>query len=498
MTFLKYIKMTCLALVVSTTLVAESFDDYVQTEMKAFNDYKDALDKEFSDYLNQPWKSFKSVKSEPKLDPKPKVIEPIKTVEVIKVPGKAPITKPLIDVPVVKHEVKVPVIKKEPVVAPVFVAIPKAVVTPKTVDASKNAVNFYGHTLYINYTNPLENSYSTMINKDKMKSAWDKFATSEYVELVNQVQSTVKVLNLNDWGRIKLLEKIGKKVFRNRNEARLFTWFVFTKLKYDIKVGFTRQHVVLLTPINTMVYSTTFFTIDKKKYFAIDFTNSKTNLSQIRTYEKSHPSAKLDFDLRIDKRPKLKQIKASKHVAFNFNDRDYKLDVDYDKVYVAYYKNYPQVAYPNYFKAPVSPLANASIKSSIAELVQGKGEVEAVNLLLRLVQKGFKYQIDETQFRREKVMLPEETLYYPFSDCEDRAILFSKLVRELLGLEVVGIKFPAHLATAVALKSRLSGGTSFVKNGTRYYMADPTYMGADIGMMPPQYKNVGFEVIPSR
>ena len=495
MTFSKYLLTTCFTAILAVTVVAESFDDYVQGEMKAFKAYKDALDKEFSDYLNQPWKSFKSVKSQPKLDPKPQVIKPIKLVKIVKVPGKAPIKKPLVEVPVVKQEVKVPVIAKLPPVVPVVVTVPKAVVTPKTVDASKNAVNFYGHRLYINYTNPLDNTYTTKINKDKMKSAWDKFATSEYVELVKQVQSTIKVLNLNDWGRIKLLEKVGQKVFRNRNEARLFTWFVFTKLKYDIKVGFTRQHVVLLTPINTMVYSTTYFTIDRKKYFAIDFTNSKTNLSKIRTYEKSHPRAKLDFDLRIDKRPKLKYVKATKKVKFKFNDRDYKVDLDYDKVYVAYYRNYPQVAYPNYFRAPVSPLADVSIRNSVAKLIEGKGEVEAVNLLLRLVQRGFKYQIDETQFRREKVMLPEETLFYPYSDCEDRAILFSKLVRDLLGLEVVGIKFPAHLATAVVLKSRLSGGTSFRKNGKRYYMADPTYMGANVGMMPSRYKGVKFEVI---
>ncbi len=474
----------------STAAMAESFQDYVQSEMKAFNEYKDALDKEFSDYLNQPWKDFKSVKSKPKLDPKPKKLKPVKRVEK--------------ELPVVKEEVKVPVIKKAPPVEPVVVAIPKVKVTPKTVDAPQSNVTFYGHKLFIKYKNPLPNQFSTMINQEKMKVAWDAFAKSEYVELLDQVQSTIEALNLNDWGRMKLLEKIGqakingKDLFRNRNEIRLFTWFAFTKLKYDIKVGFTRQHVVMLTPINTMVYSTMYFTIDNKRYFAIDFANSKTNLSRIRTYEKSHPKAREVFDLRIEKRPKLKQYKATKRVAFNFNDKDYSLDIDYDKVYVAYYKNYPQVAYPNYFKAPVSPLADASFRNEVAKLIEGKGEVEAVNLLLRLVQKGFEYQIDETQFQKEKVMLPEETLYYPFSDCEDRAILFSKLVRDLLGLEVVGIKFPAHLATAVALKSRLSGGTSFVQDGKRYYMADPTYMGADVGMMPPRYKGVKFEVIHAR
>jgi hypothetical protein len=481
--------------VISTQAYAESFDDFVNSEMKAFNDYKDALDKEFSDYLNQPWKSFPSVKTKPKLKPKPKVLAPIKKVEIVKVPGKKPVKKVIVKAPVIKKEVKVPKIVKVPEAKPEVIKMPKAVVTPKTKSVPKNAISFYGRILNIQYKNPLDNTYATMINQSKMKTAWDKFATSQYESLVKQLQETIKILNLNDWGRIKLLEKIGQKVFRNRNEARLFTWFVFNKLKYDIKVGYTRQHVVLLTPINTMVYSTTFFKIDGRKYFAIDFANSKVNVSSIKTYEKSHPSAKYNFDLRLDKRPKLKQIKGTKKLAFTFDNHDYKLDVDYDKVYVAYYRNYPQVAYPNYFKAPVSPIANASIKNEVAKLVEGKGEVEAVNLLLRLVQRGFEYKVDDAQFKKEKVMLPEETLYYPYSDCEDRAILFSKLVRDLLGLEVVGIKYPAHLATAVVLNSKLSGGTSFKKNGKRYYMADPTYMGADIGMVAPDYKRSSFEVI---
>ncbi len=483
---MRYLLIFLLPLV--TLLQAESFEEFKQAEMKAFKAYKDALDKEFADYLNQPWKPFDSKKSKAKLKPKPQVIKPIETV---KEPGKK---APVIEVPKIKKEVKVAKIEKVPEVEPVIVKVPEAKVTPQNINMAKTQIIFYGHKLVIKYENPLDNRYSTMMNRQKISDAWKAFATSEYVELLNQVKESVKVLNLNDWGQIKLLEKIGGKLFRNRNESRLFTWFIFTKLGYDIKVGFARQNVVLMTPINTNLYSTTYFKIGGKKYYAIDYTGGK-KVGRIKTYEKPHPAAKNSFDLRIDKRPMLKQYKTSRSVAFKYKNREYKLDLDYDKVYVAYYKNYPQVEYDNYFKAPVSPIADASFKNNVAKLIEGKGEVEAVNLLLRLVQKGFDYKIDQTQFGYEKVMLPEETLFYPYSDCEDRSILFSKLVNDLLGLEVVGIKFPEHLATAVVLKSRLSGGTSFVKDGKRYYIADPTYLGADVGMIPPRYKGVGFEVI---
>ena len=46
-------------------------------------------------------------------------------------------------------------------------------------------------------------------------------------------------------------------------------------------------------------------------------------------------------------------------------------------------------------------------------------------------------------------MFPEETINYPYSDCEDRSILFSYLVKNLLHLDIVGVKYNDHLATAI-------------------------------------------------
>jgi hypothetical protein len=122
-------------------------------------------------------------------------------------------------------------------------------------------------------------------------------------------------------------------------------------------------------------------------------------------------------------------------------------------------------------------------------------EFEATNFLLRLVQKSFQYKRDDEQFNYEKVLFPEETLYYPFSDCEDRSIIFSYLVENLLGLDVIGVKFKDHLATAVQFSGN-GIGTRFKYNGTIYTIADPTYINANVGMIMPQYKNKAFTLIP--
>lgn len=102
-----------------------------------------------------------------------------------------------------------------------------------------------------------------------------------------------------------------------------------------------------------------------------------------------------------------------------------------------FYKDYPQCDYSVYFNAPVNAAMENRILSSLAPLVQGRNEADAANILINFVQTAFQYQTDGQQFGYEKPFFVEELFYYPYSDCEDRAMLFSYLVRKLLGLDVV-------------------------------------------------------------
>ena len=121
-------------------------------------------------------------------------------------------------------------------------------------------------------------------------------------------------------------------------------------------------------------------------------------------------------------------------------------------------------------------------------------ERQAVNFLLRFVQTSLKYETDDQQFGEENYLFPEETLFYPYSDCEDRAVLFACLVRSLLNLEVVGIDYPGHVATDVAFSEAVEGDSVMYK-GMRYVIADPTYINANSGMTMPNFKQYTPNVI---
>ena len=84
------------------------------------------------------------------------------------------------------------------------------------------------------------------------------------------------------------------------------------------------------------------------------------------------------------------------------------------------------------------------------EEIKKLGKLEAVERLLNLLQTGLTYGYDSEVWGCDRAFFAEETLYYPFCDCEDRAILLSRLVRDLLGLETILVYYPGHLAMAVS------------------------------------------------
>jgi hypothetical protein len=162
-----------------------------------------------------------------------------------------------------------------------------------------------------------------------------------------------------------------------------------------------------------------------------------------------------------------------------------------------YFDSYPQLDLKHYFDAPVSAVTDASLREQLLPELKGKTQMQQVNWLLNWVQLGFVYKLDHEQFGGENYLHPEESFRFPGNDCEDRSFLFSWLVRELVGLSVIGISYPGHVATAVAFDPKMAPrqGKPFYHKGRAYWVADPTYIGAKAGRIMPQYRKVAPTVL---
>ena len=205
---------------------------------------------------------------------------------------------------------------------------------------------------------------------------------------------------------------------------------------------------------------------------------------EIYTYEKNFGDARKNVCMRLMNSPVVRNLPEDRmHQA-----KKYPITV-HSKVnrgLIDFYKDYPQCDFPVYACAAMSDEFQGTVLPVLEEAVAGKTETEAADMLLNFVQTAFEYKTDNDQFGYEKPFFIDETFYYPYSDCEDRAVLYQTLVKNLLKLDVVLLDYPNHLATAVYFHSSVEG--DFVMVGTKkYIVCDPTYINASIGCAMPQF-----------
>ncbi|MEJ2542550.1 MAG: hypothetical protein P8Y99_00635 [Calditrichaceae bacterium] len=462
----------------SIALAQDDYQEWLKKEKAGYQNFLDKEDKAFADFLKKEWKAFQSFQGI-KFDEKPKPV----TIPTAKPEDKpAPPPDKVIPAP----EIKIP--EQPPKPKPK----PKPVVNKTT---NLMTVDFYGAPVSVNYKKDFEFSLATPVNNEVISKAWETMAASKYKVLLEQIEENKKQLEINDWGYLTLVDLFAKKLFPNsKNEQNLFSWFIVSKSGYDTKVAYMDNTIYFLVPSENIIFANRYVTLDNKKYYFISMDNPVELNGQIYTYTGQYKGADRIISMRLTKIPILKNKINTKNLSFNYNGKKYTIPVQYDHDIIDYLKNYPQTELPVYFDAAVSEYAIQSLIRAIEPKLQGMSELEAVNFLLRFVQTAFDYKTDDQQFGKEKYLMMEETLHYPSSDCEDRSILFSYLVKKLLNLHVVGLDYPGHIATAVKFKSDLSGDRVNY-DGQTYIICDPTYINANAGMAMPQFKEVDPKVI---
>jgi hypothetical protein len=152
-----------------------------------------------------------------------------------------------------------------------------------------------------------------------------------------------------------------------------------------------------------------------------------------------------------------------------------------------------------YANAPVSPEVRKYVYPVLRERIAGQDEMMAVSMLLEWVQQCFPYAYDDQVWHTDRAFFAEESLFYPGSDCEDHAILFSQLVRDLVGLDVCLVytqnqKNEGHLLTAIGFNSEVKGHSVTV-GGKRFVMADPTWSNYPVGRIGSEFYNYKPSVI---
>lgn len=454
-----------IVLILSSTLLnaAGSFENFKRSQAKSFKNYKDERDTAFNKYLKAEWKSYSKQKSFDLYEqPKPTKIPKAKPHEIEKVGPKV--------------NIKVPKPKdaKKPQA--------KQIIIVKKIKPSDIEFDFFGTRLGFNISQDIKSASFYPRDQEGIINFFDSLAASEYAQLLEDIKNIKKDLNLNDWGLYLLVHELSKRVYNIEDNSKLLSWFIFNKLGYAVKIGLVDKHVVLLHYSEKIIYSTPSYSFANKKFYAIS-KYAKGHLGRLYSYEQNYPGSDKPLDLSLNTLPKFTQNTQDKELGF----KDFKVSIKYNQNIIDFMGTYPQADYDTFFNAPMQKDTYEQLAVAIKKYVDGKKTSEALNFVLHFVQKSFEYQRDEEQFRREKVMFAQEALYYDKSDCEDRAVLFSYLVKKLFKIGVLGVKYKDHMATALYIPM---SGDSVKAGSKRFVIADPTYINSNIGQSMPKYRPI--------
>ncbi len=455
----------CCPVIAQEDLIKE-YERFRQWQTHEFDDYVSRRNCEFADFLKQEWKLFQSMQAvERPGEPKPDRAPFVPDREIPEVPGPAvdPLPAPL------------PVIPEPKPVIPQHL--------PQTLELS-----FYDTPMYICFSDRLKVAPDG-ITEARVAAWWERMSAGPYEDFIRALRRNGDALGLNDWGYYRLVTTVAEQLFTKDNDRTAFVFYMMKQSGYDVRLGRGEGRLYLLPAFATQLYGLPYFVLDGKKYYRLEGEGALYTFGESDAFGNGKAiDLSQQCPLALRGQVKLRELKLAKFPQLQIR-------VPYSLARVAYYNTIPQTDMPVYFSYPMPADAWQGLYEAFHPLAGKYSLPEFVGILLNFVQTSFAYRTDDRQFGREKYFYPEEVIAYPFCDCEDRAVFFACLVRHLTGVEVIGLHYPGHMATAVCFGELNVPGDTFTVKGKKYVVCDPTYINASIGMTMPQFRAVKPEIV---
>ena len=408
-------------------------------------------------------------KKEPKAEPKPS--KPRNNGSIAGV-GRIKIDE-VIEVPSIKARVQ-----PKPFVP---VIIPEG-----TTVAKKCEFDFFGSHIAIAIDDDCRFKLESNTNQGVSKAVGALAKNDKYTVVLQDCLDAREKLKLNDWAYYSMLIKLGETFFGGKcNEATLLSAYLYCMSGYQMRFAFDRstRKLLILVACDQLVSGAPYCRYDGVKFFI--FSNEANSGSielewctyalpkekAMSLWMKDEPQFADDARL-VKHRP----YQAAQPVAYKVN-----------KNLIDFYDTYPVPSTDGdeysrwiyYAQTPMSENAQATVYPELRKQLAGKSTFEQLRTIMYFIE-GYRYGYDDEVWGHDRAFFPDETLFYPMSDCEDHAILLSRLVRDLMGLPTALVYYPGHLAAAVCVDEDIPGDY-LVTGNTKYLVCDPTIYYGDPG-----------------
>lgn len=462
--------------------IHDAYNDFKQKAKSDYEDFRQKANQEYADWMRKTWEWHEKIAPIPR--PKDEMLPPVIYNKEKEQKKETP--KPI------PHDEVLP--RPEPTPQPK----PVAPIKENEGDYKIFYFQFFGTDGQVRL--PKDNVFQIKgQNEDAFANGWKELASNQYDNLIRDCLVLRMEHQLCDWAYLMMLGKMSEAVCgMGTNEAVMLQGFVFCQSGYKIRFGISKEkRLYLLFKSDHQVFELPAFKMNDGIFYLVKpYTGDGLNICDI-----SYPEEK-PLSLWISQEQKLTEKNTKeRNLSPSSNSVDIKVEVNENLI--SFYNTYPTSMigedivsrWAMYANTPLAKMVKEKLYPQLRNVIsKADNKVEAADLLLYWVQNAFVYEYDDKVWGHDRAFFAEETLYYPYCDCEDRSILYSRLVRDLLGLEVILVYYPGHLATAVAFNTPIQGDYIDL-NGKHFTICDPTYIGAPVGVTMPNMDNKTAKVI---
>lgn len=461
-----------------------NFDDFNQSMQQDFENFRNQINEAYANFLREAWKQFDA--DAPIPQPKEKDVPPV-----IKPQEDKPQPRP--------REDRVLPIK------PVVVTIPKAEPQPEPIEPIEEQpkgdapqyVDFtvFGTQCRIRFGDE-ERFRLPAVNKDAIADLWVRLATPAYNNTLHDCLQLRRDHQFSDWAYLHLLDSASQACLGKSNEATLLMAYLYCQSGYKMRMGIADNRLFMLFGSKHVLFNRSYYTIGDCYYYPYGGNAEKLYICEVPFPQEQPLSMLLPQEQRFDY--EASAPRSLKSAAFP----KVLVEATVNKKALSFYASYPpsminenqQTLWAMYANMPMPKAISQTFMAAMKEKIAGLSQLEAMERLLNFVQTAFVYEYDDKVWGYDRAFFPEETLYYPYCDCEDRSILLSRMVRDLLGLRCVLIHYPGHLAMAVQFTDDVKGDCIMLQ-GEKFTVCDPTYIGAHVGETMPGMNNAEAKAI---
>lgn len=468
----------------------DDFNTFVETETNAFEKFRKEETAKFAEFVRKEWKNIP-------------IERPVKKPVMEDLP---PLTFPKADEN--KIYIKQNPVKIDIVVTPIEFIVPQQQPQPAIeIDIEYEKKNSVIQTLFnfksfgTEYSVHLINEqkfHLISIKGDSLANALIRMSESDYNDVIVDVLDIRKKYKMCDWAYYCLLHDLGDAYFgQGTNEATLMTFYLLQQSGFQVRLATNNDILHILVGTRHFMYDRNYYKFNNINYFLM----TGDGYDSMRICNVPYIGESI-MSLMIDNPPVLEEKQNNARVIKSNRSNGLSLNVSVNQNLLDFYATYPtsevddniMTRWAMYANTPLSESVKKQIYGDMRHQLEGKSQREQVQAILTLVQTGLQYEYDDSIWGGDRAFFAEETLHYPYADCEDRSILLTRLVRDLLGLDCILIYYPGHLASGVCFTEDVGGDFCEV-DGKKFIVCDGTYIGSSVGSTMPCCKDLPVQAI---